>query len=984
MRNTVYIFFFICIVLQSLVTPPRVLFDHHTYKDFRKGQFSDAGVNLYVSRQGHLQFINLFDLNFDGYPEVALNNDHNIIEAPDVFVYNNTSAQGLRSLSPPFPEDAPQYQNLSWTLESLSFITRLQAEGGGKSVVADLNGDGYKDLVFVNFIHGSTLTPMPAYIYWGDANGFNPAHRSILNGDRSSGVAVDDVTGDGLPDIVLANAGREHLSLETPKFSAADLNQIGGPREKTSYLFVQTEAGFVADQRIELNTSFAIDVKIADLDHDGKKEIIFLELGAPGSLRILEQKNGKWTTRQLLPVIAPKPLATGKRIYEELLIKDLNKDGYEDIFAPSSGMQSEIFWNQKGTFSQSQRTILETENAMSAAAADLNGDGYPDLTIANYYTTDKAGKPSFEANSYVWWGSKDGFERKHRTALPTLGAVSVTLADIDNNGSTDILFAQHRNQLTLDVPNYIYLNIDKSFSPEARMDLQGFGTVNLATADLDGNGKPEVIVINSISGKAYHSGYDDAPGNEGVGATAQPMYIYRGNAQMRYGPANLVRVPQSSAETNYSFADVDDDGKADLIHLRGTGSRITIRYDVYNYPSAKDITEINVPFRANSVNVADFNKDGILDLIATPITGPQILLCMGEGKHKYKTQLLDFPHFAYCANLADINRDGLLDLVTCSHREICISTGTIQDNKFSFNKPEIVQTDMLTTRVSMADFNNDGWPDIVAQNLQNTDTKHYDVQSWVLINKEGKFSLDNKRNFTTYGANGGTIAQLWNNGQMGFVASNYHADASRKVGVFVFKPDADGFPEDSSMQRFPAWSSGANMVLDFNGDGFQDILVCNHTGNDTYNGGLNPTGGTHGVGSFIYWGSKEGYELKNRSWVSSFGPHSRIAADPGSLSRRNAYEVYTSELVSNSTGEETFLMKIEGRFNKKQFVDAELFADDNGHQKFNPEFIERSDSSVSYKVKIPKGTKFRYRLRMNSSNTGSGPLISRVMMKSFE
>ena len=88
---------FVCIpVLLSLLhssfaQQPRVLFEHKSYQQFSKGHFSDAGGNLYVSKQGRIQFVNLFDLNFDGYPEVVLNNDHNHTEAPDALVYYNSN-----------------------------------------------------------------------------------------------------------------------------------------------------------------------------------------------------------------------------------------------------------------------------------------------------------------------------------------------------------------------------------------------------------------------------------------------------------------------------------------------------------------------------------------------------------------------------------------------------------------------------------------------------------------------------------------------------------------------------------------------------------------------------------------------------------------------------------------------------------------------------------------------------------------------------
>jgi hypothetical protein len=173
----IYVFFLLASsVSLSFQSPPehpetgnrtdtsKVLFDHKTYKDFSKGIFSDFGANLYVSQKGNIQFINLFDLNADGFPEVVINNDHNHYETPDLLIYHNRKPNGLRSLQNAQQQDAPAFQNFRWMMESLGSITRLPAEGGGKSLVADLNKDGYKDLIFTNFIHGSTLQNLGLYL----------------------------------------------------------------------------------------------------------------------------------------------------------------------------------------------------------------------------------------------------------------------------------------------------------------------------------------------------------------------------------------------------------------------------------------------------------------------------------------------------------------------------------------------------------------------------------------------------------------------------------------------------------------------------------------------------------------------------------------------------------------------------------------------------------------------------------------------------
>lgn len=965
-----------------LADTPKVLFDHKSYQDFSKGTFSDFGANLYVSRKGNLQFINLFDLNADGYPELVINNDHNHYETPDLLLYHNRKPNGLRSLTNAQQQDAPAFQNFRWMMESLDAITRLPAEGGGKSLVADLNKDGYKDLIFTNFIHGSTLQNLPAYIYWGGSDGFNPLRRSLLGGDRASSVAAGDLNGDGLDDIVLSNLGREHLSAETPEFSHSALEKKAGGREKVSYIYMQTENGFSESSIEKIPTQFALDVKIADLDHNGQPGMVFLETGEPGALRVYRKRAGKWKMTELLPVIAPKSPYIGKKINREILVKDLNNDGYPDIFAPSNGKHAEIFWSDKGNFSVKNRMVIESENAFSADAGDLNKDGFTDLVVANFSSADKNGKQDFETQSYIWWGSQEGFSNAKKTGLPTLGATCVRLADLNNTGNLDILFAQHRDNKTYDIPSYIYLNTGNGFSAANRTELQGFGTISILADDLTGSGQKDVALVSSISGKASYSGIEDGPGNEGLTEEGLPMYIYRGNPDKLYSSANLNRVPISSPETNIAFADLEDNGKPALLNLRAGGYRLSIRYDIYNYPESNEITEIPVPFRANSVNVADFNKDGILDLFVSPIDGPQAMLLFGQGNRKYETVLFDFKHKAYSSAIGDLNNDGLLDAVTSSHKEINILFGSNSGGKFHFLEPKVISTDVLTTRVSMADFNGDGWLDILSENLQNDITKSYDIESWVLINKKGSFSLANKRSFHTFGANGGTVARLKDD-KLNVVVSNYHADISRRTGAFILQPDKDGFPVDAGRVSLPAYSSGANLVLDFNGDGYQDIVIYNHTGADVYNGSLTPTGGMHGFGSVIYWGTEQGYSLGNSTHMPSFGPHSRISTDPGSISRRNPYETYTSTLLTNHSGNESFKLILTGRFNKKQYVNPEIILIDKAGKTAS--VMLKPDATgpdrMSFSLNIPAGQTFRYKLNMNSSNSGNGPVVSGVRME---
>jgi len=650
------------------------------------------------------------------------------------------------------------------------------------------------------------------------------------------------------------------------------------------------------------------------------------------------------------------------------------------------GRPRKVFWSEHGKFSVKNRTVLEVANAGDAAAADLNGDGYVDLVIpGGAEPRTEAGQVKAPSGSAIWWGGKDGFSLTRRTFLPTLAASSVTLADLNHTGRLDILFAQNSDHETFDVPCYIYLNSPNGFFPENRLDLQGFGTNQILADDFDGNGLMDVVLVNGESGQARHDGVTELPGATGSQVNGLPLYIFRGNAFRQYGAANLIRVPEASPETNLAFADMEDAGQAALVYLRKHGRSLVIRYDIYRYPQAHESTEIGLPFRANAINVADFNHDGILDVLVLPLEGPKGAIVFGRGSRKYWVQPFEFNHHAYHSAVGDLNRDGILDAVACGPGEISILRGSMEGGVFHFEEPVVFPSDMLHVRVSLADFTGNGWLDILCQNVQNFATKTYDVESWILLNDHGNFSLKNKRTFPSFGGEGGSLARLGEPGKLDFVEANYQANLSRRVGTFVMPADKEGFPTAQGQQRLPASSSCGNLVLDFDGDGYQDIVVFNHMGIDQSNGTLAPIGGNHGFGSTMYWGGKQGFSVENATRIPSFGPHLRIAVDAGNIGQREPFEVYTSDYISNSAKSETCKLTISGRFNQKQNVTPEILVGEKDSKAdaviVLPVVLVQSPTSVSYRVAIPPGKTFRYRLKLNSSNTGAGPIVSSVMLE---
>ena len=102
-----------------------------------------------------------------------------------------------------------------------------------------------------------------------------------------------------------------------------------------------------------------------------------------------------------------------------------------------------------GPPSQSDRfertDLLPTSAARDLEVADLDEDGFPDIVFANHH--DESG--SLDVDSVVYWGSATGFDAGNATFLPTHGATDVLVADVDGDGREDIVDLPHLPKATL-------------------------------------------------------------------------------------------------------------------------------------------------------------------------------------------------------------------------------------------------------------------------------------------------------------------------------------------------------------------------------------------------------------------------------------------------------------------------------------------------------------------------------------------------------
>jgi hypothetical protein len=310
------------------------------------------------------------------------------------------------------------FRNTS-TIGVASFATKLDfATGVGTSGVAtgDLNGDGKLDIVssnynsmdisiFINTTTGSTISfatkiDIPTWDIMPPSGFVNPL-----------GVVINDMNGDGKPDIAVANFSiasvalfRNTTSGATPTFVRQLLTtSITGPRE----------------------------LAVGDMDGDGKSDLVVSD---EAGTKVLAYRNTSPVGVAFTfdsPVIgvtgtAPRGVSLG----------DLDQDGKLDIAVVNSGSASvSVFRNTStsGSISISSKTDFTSGTSpREVVLADVDGDGKLEMAASSntpassslriFRNTSTSGFISFAANVTFPAGNN---------------ALGVALEDVDNDGKVD-------------------------------------------------------------------------------------------------------------------------------------------------------------------------------------------------------------------------------------------------------------------------------------------------------------------------------------------------------------------------------------------------------------------------------------------------------------------------------------------------------------------------------------------------------------------
>ena len=222
-------------------------------------------------------------------------------------------------------------------------------------------------------------------------------------------------------------------------------------------------------------------IAVGDFNGDGKFDAAVINMSSGNVSIFLGQGSG---TMQLAPVALPTGIYASR-----LVVADFNNDGKADLAITNIGSSNVGIYlgNGDGTF-RAPTYITAGLAPSGIAVADLNGDGKQDLVVTNASSGTIVGQ-----SVAVLLGNGDGTFRIARTYTSGINPQDVVIGDFNGDGKPDLAVANN-NDATISV---LLGNGDGTFGPRATF-ATGFRPYTLRAVDVNGDGRLDLAVVNAF------------------------------------------------------------------------------------------------------------------------------------------------------------------------------------------------------------------------------------------------------------------------------------------------------------------------------------------------------------------------------------------------------------------------------------------------------------------------------------------------------
>ncbi len=817
-----------------------------SYEDFADGHLDASGQNLYVSRDGKVRTIHRFDLNGDGYLDLIFNSTHD--EYSFIPAAMCTVGRGRQIHQSP-----------------------LAVEGSSRVAMADLNGDGWPDLVFCPNPSGIQNPRRLMTVIYGGPDGW-PARRSngILPVRAAKAVAIADLNRDGWPDIAVLN-GEAWLRDQPPG--------------RIVRIYWGGEHGFLLGRRQDLGVPGAVDLAGADLDGDGAGDLAVLT--GHKKIRIFWSKTAKQTPTAFDPTDVALP-GDGA---QSLAAADCDGDGRCDLLTGTSKQLLYIVHGRAGR-AWAKPVSLKAFDASHVAVGDLDGDGRPDLALTRLSLALAAGGEITGAGKdvgdvvRVLWGDAAGFSAGRSTNLAVGFASASAIGDLDGDGHVDLAVAVYQGAETFATESVVFFGRGQRRFERGRQGIRTEGASDVAIAPPRGKLPARAVFCNERGGHLRE---------------AVPLMAYWGGPK-GFDPKRRWLIPFAGGYES-SAADLNADGWLDLVAMNsGHGGRAegdAAKYQGANIfwggPAGFDLEKrrtVLAHYGLWASNIADLNRDGWLDLVlgsfGTDAEGQpeHVIVYYGSanGFDSSRRALIPSPGRSGGCAVADFNRDEWLDVAVTSYGadRVRIYWGgprgfdAARQGRLDVPSPIGLET---------ADLNADGRLDLIVGSYRDNLAEHHDTGTVMFWGSGEGFRPWDAQRLPGFTAVGHTVADFDGDGHLDLFTPHYHGDVTREsMPCYLYWGGPEGF---GTRRRTILVCDSADDALagDFDRDGKLDLAVVCHT-----------VDGNHYTVSRVFYNDGRRFANPRQTLLPTHGAHWMWLQDMGHIYDRAWRQRYDSSV----------------------------------------------------------------------------------------
>ena len=282
--------------------------------------------------------------------------------------------------------------------------------------------------------------------------------------------------------------------------------------------------------------------------------------------------------------------------------------------------------------------------------------------------------------------------------LSGYGAYNMLSQDMDLDGKPDVVSARNDGGITIAKNNSTPGNL--TFSA---YNIHIGNAQSVYAADFDGDGKKDI---------------------------ATTYYVYKNSST---GPGNigLTYAASTNSVSGYQVAagDINNDGKIDIIGEQAGYMWVVLNTStgpgVFSFASRQNAGYVGTT--CTGIQVADVDGDGKTDILASQGNANRAVSIRNTTTPGSATISVESPEFwssngnyPYRCQIADFDKDGKIDLTTCNYNNttntaIFRNTSVVGDISFAttVNLPAPVNN----YRIQVGDVDGDGYPDIVVKSL---------------------------------------------------------------------------------------------------------------------------------------------------------------------------------------------------------------------------------------------------------------------------